>query len=238
LSQTTPAVVDLNPQSDGKVDRGGWFERTLVCPEWTSLPGRISFVYCLVSLAIFAGLWASGDHGAFGVVVELGIWVPLSLLVARFLRQPLGPATYLLAVIFLALVEESIAFYTGGGLHGTATSLPQDWVRAVPTFLGIAVGMMLSVRWLGLTAPESFATAALAGIVIELGLGDGFNPLALIALAGGVAWLYGTILALPLKHATPPSAPWARGLGTVAVVGACALAGGFLGLFLQLALGL
>jgi len=211
-------------------------DRVLVNPEWSSTPGKVSFIWCLANLALFAALWVAGDHGSVGVLIEVGIWVPFTLLLARLLTQPLSIGIYLPVVVALALGEEAIAYSTGGGLHGAATSLVEDWVRSIPTFVGIAIGVLLAVRWVGLTAPESFATAAVVGIVIEIGLGTGFNPVALLGLSGAAAWLYGTIVALPLMHSNAPKPTWVRWSVTVGLVVFWTLIGGFFGLGLQMAL--
>ena len=211
-------------------------DRLLATPEWSSTPGKVSFLWCLADFALFAVLSAIGDRGAAGVLIEVGLWVPFTLLLARLLTRPLNSGVYLGAVVVLALAEETIAYSTGGGLHGAATSLAQDWVRSVPTFVGIAVGILLAIRWVGLTAPESFATAALVGIVIEIGLGTGFNPVALVGLSGAVAWIYGTIVALPTRHSNAPKPTWVRWSVTSVLVVVGTLTGGFVGLGLQMAL--
>jgi len=211
-------------------------DRLLVNPEWSSTPGKVSFLWCLVDFAFFVVLWATGDHGAVGVVIEVGLWLPFTLLLARLFTRPLNSWICLGSVALLALIEETIAYSTGGGLHGAATSLGEDWVRSVPTFVGIAVGILLANRWVGLTAPESFATVAIVGIVIEIGLGTGFNPVALLGLSGAVAWIYGTIVALPTAHSTVPKPTWIRWPVTAGLVVFGTLAGGTAGVGLQVAL--
>jgi hypothetical protein len=210
--------------------------RLLASPEWSSTPGKVAFLWCLADFAFFVVLWAIGDRGAAGVLIEVGVWVPFTLLLGRLLTRPLSGVTYLGAVVVLALAEETLAYSTGGGLHGAATSLAEDWVRSVPTFVGIAVGILLAIRWVGLSAPESFATAALVGVVIEIGLGTGFNFVALLGLSGAVGWIYGTIVALPTTHSNAPQPVWVRWPVTSVLVAAWTLTGGFVGLGLQAAL--
>jgi len=211
----------------------GFLDRLLATPEWRSTPGKVGFVWCLFNLVLFAGLFFAGDHGAVGPLIEIGLWIPISLVVAQLLTRPLGSATYLAAALVLSLLEEAIAYSTGGGLHGAATSLPQDWVRSVPTFVGLAAGILLADRWVGLRPSESFVTAAAVGVVIELGLGTGFNPIALVALTGAVAWVYGTITALPSPRATTPKAGWVRASVAILLVTTGTLVGGLVGLELQ-----
>jgi len=208
-------------------------DRLLVTPEWSSIPGKVCFFWCLLDLALFGALALSGDRGADGVIVEIASWVPISLFVARLLPRSLGVGSYLSVVVALSLSEETIAYSTGGGLHGAATSLPENWVRSVPTFAGLALGLLLAVRSVGLRSPETFTTAAAAGIFLEIGLGSGFNPVALFALSGAVAWVYGTIVALPCDRPAPRKPDLVRVAVTIALVVVGTLGGGALGLALQ-----
>ena len=206
--------------------------RLLSYPEWRSLPGRVSFVWCLLDLVLFAFLWTVGDRGAAGALVEISAWTLGSLAVPRVLKDPFGPGKYFGTVLLLSLIEESIAYATGGGLHGAATSLPEDWTRAVPVFLGLGVGLYVAVRTTGLTPGESFVSAGVAGLAIEIGLGASFSPIALGAFGGVAMWIYGTIVALPVRRTGAPSAPWVRaGLTTLLLTGG-AIAGGIVGLVL------
>jgi hypothetical protein len=208
--------------------------RLLLFPEWASGPGMVAFVWCVADLVIFAVLWFSGDRGAGGPLAEIGLWIPISLVIPRLLRRPLNAVQFADAVVLFSLIEEAIAFQTGGGLHGTATSLAEDWVRSVPTFLGLGLGLLASVRLVGLSPPECFAAAAAAGVVIEVGLGAGFNPIALVAVGGAAAWVYGTILALPIaRRPRAPAGPWARAGATTGLLAAGAIGGGLVGLALQ-----
>ena len=209
------------------------WDRLLVYREWSSTPGRVSLIWCLAGFVFFAALWASGQHSAGGVLAEIGVWLCVSLLVPRLLAAPFRVEKYIGAVLGLSLLEEALAYSTGGGLHGAATSLPEDWVRSVPTFVGLGIGLLVAVRRWGLSPGESFTAAAAAGIAIEVGLGAGFNPIVLVVLGGAVAWVYGTILALPIARQRAPAAPWIRATGTTSLLIVGALVGGFVGLVLQ-----
>lgn len=214
----------------------GPLRRLLRTPQWSTFPGQLAFVWCLLNLLLFGALIVLGDTGARGVAAEIGLWVPLSLAAARVMPSRLGPLSYLSAVAALALIEETIAYMTGGGLHGTATSLPMDWVRAVPTFEGLGAGLLVASRWSGLSPSEMFSAAAIAGVVIEIGLGSRFNPVVLLALSGAVAWVYGSILALPFEPRSLRGPRWVRYAVTAALMATGAVLGGFLGIGLQSAL--
>jgi hypothetical protein len=208
--------------------------QVLAYPEWTSTPAKVALVWCLFDLCLFVALWIGGDRAAGGVLLEVGGWLAISLVVPRVLTGPVSIPKYLGTVTVLALVEETLAYSTGGGLHGSATSLWEDWVRAVPTFFGLGVGLFLCVRTTGLTPGESFMGTAVAGILIEVGLGAGFNPIALLAVGGAAAWVYGTILSLPLTRTPKPPAPLWRKVGALVVfLAAGAFGFGLLGLELQ-----
>ena len=50
---------------------------------------------------------------------------------------------YIPSVFILAIIEETIIYYNGGGLGGAAKSLEHDLLLAVPVFVGIGIGIYL-----------------------------------------------------------------------------------------------
>jgi hypothetical protein len=165
-----------------------WYRvRLRALPAWNEKIGRVFFVACWANIALLALLSLLSPGGPTGVVLYLLFWIGVTLVLPLVLRTPLRPLGYLAAVAVLALIEETAVYYVGGGLQGAATSLPEDWVGSVPTFVGLGAALLLSVRRLGLSSSEVLAAAAASGIFIELGPGAGFSPVAFIAFGGAVA---------------------------------------------------
>lgn len=211
-------------------------KRLLVYREWASKPGRVAFVWMLLGLSTFALLTALGDRGSDGVLVYLAAWAGLSLVVPRVVTRELRAPEYVALSLALAMVEETLAYLVGGGLHGAATSLAEDWVRSVPTFGGLAVALVVSARTLGTRPGETFLGAAAAGVVLEFGVGNVFDPVAWVVLSGAVAWVYGTILALPLRGRPAAARPAVRITGTVGLLAVGAALGAVLGLAISIGL--
>jgi len=100
---------------------------------------------------------------------------------------------YLPAVFILAIIEETIIYYNGGGLGGKAKSLEHDLLLAVPVFVGIGVGIYLLHIKRNLNPGEFFILGAIQGFIIEIAfLG---NIVFAIILSGGAMGIYGAMMA-------------------------------------------
>jgi hypothetical protein len=100
---------------------------------------------------------------------------------------------YIPAIFVLAVLEETIIYYNGGGLGGKAKSLEQDLLLAVPVFLGIGIGIYLLNHKRKLNPAEIFIIGAIQGILIEI-IFPGNIGFVLI-IGGGAMGIYGTMMA-------------------------------------------
>ncbi len=75
---------------------------------------------------------------------------------------------YVPFVFMLAIIEETIIYFNGGGLGGQATSIANDLILAVPVFVGIAVGILIIHIKRKLTPGEFFLIGAIQGYLIEI----------------------------------------------------------------------
>lgn len=91
---------------------------------------------------------------------------------------------YIGSVFILAIIEETVIYYNGGGLGGKALSLSHDLISTIPVFVGIGLGIYLSDKWLKLYTGEYFAVGATIGLIIEVFLTGNFM---LIVFIGGAA---------------------------------------------------
>jgi hypothetical protein len=202
-----------------------YLDRLRRFPVWNEILGRILFLAGMFNITLLLLLAVLGDGGTAGIVVYLVFWIGVVLLLPVFLPRPLGTAGYLTAIVMLALLEEAAAYSVGGGLHGAALSLPDDWVRSVPTWVGLGAALRFSALRFGLSPEELIAAAAASGLFIELGPGGGSNPIAFAAFGGAIAWVYASLLVLPTAAAGPPAVPIRRALGTTAALVVGVLAG-------------
>ena len=103
---------------------------------------------------------------------------------------------YIIFVFFLAVIEETVIYYNGGGLGGDATSLWHDLSIAVPVFVGISVGILLTHKIKSLTRGEFFILGAIQGFIIEIFIAG--NILLFWFFGGGVLGMYGMMMACVL----------------------------------------
>ncbi|MDE1821500.1 MAG: hypothetical protein KGJ23_12905 [Euryarchaeota archaeon] len=207
-----------------------------LCPGSTPLlsrrwAGRLPTLVVVVLLGemVFWGGLALLRAAPPGVILYLLPWtlcMGLSLHLADGRPRARGAARYLGAVLALSLLEEALAFAVGGGLGGHATSLADDWLRSVPGFFVMGVAVLAAQRRWGSDALDGFWSGAVAGVLIEIVVGRGAQPLAFLTFGGVAAWTYGALAGFPLLpggHPVPRSG--VRRIMTVATaVGALLLA--------------
>lgn len=105
---------------------------------------------------------------------------------------------FLLVSFVLAMIEEALIYYLGGGLQGEATSLLDDYANALPVFAAIIFGWYLILLRYEVSRAEVFLGVGLHGIFLELVLsGAILNPILLFLLGGPTIFIYGSILIAP-----------------------------------------
>ncbi len=75
---------------------------------------------------------------------------------------------YIISVTLLAILEETLIYFNGGGLGGTAVSLWHCLSLAVPVFVGIGLGILVVHTITPLTRGEFFVLGAIQGLIIEI----------------------------------------------------------------------
>ncbi|MFX0069777.1 MAG: hypothetical protein ACFFAO_01675 [Candidatus Hermodarchaeota archaeon] len=108
----------------------------------------VLILYCLTTLLFFlvGALEINLQSILAGVI--LIFWIVFTTIIfkfahdSEFLKENFRWC-YIPAVLILAIIEETIIYYNGGGLGGKAKSLEHDLLLAVPVFVGIAVGIYL-----------------------------------------------------------------------------------------------
>ena len=98
---------------------------------------------------------------------------------------------YLPIVFVIALIEETIVYYSGGGLQGAAISLWHDLALAIPVFLMIGVGILITNRIYEMKSGEIFLLGYICGAILEIILPvHFFNPILILLFGGAGAGFY------------------------------------------------
>lgn len=98
---------------------------------------------------------------------------------------------YLPIVFVIALIEETIVYYSGGGLQGAAVSLWHDLALSIPVFLMIGVGILITNRIYKMNAGEIFLLGYICGAILEIILPvHFFNPVLILLFGGAGAGFY------------------------------------------------
>ncbi|WP_238516210.1 hypothetical protein [Thermococcus gammatolerans] len=160
-----------------------------------------------VLLFLLLGLFEYSIRNIFSSGILLLVWL-VALTLPRVFRKLEGfgshPGfTYLLAVLLMALFEETLVTLNGGGLGGRATGLAHDLTIAVPVFVGVGTGFYLAHRMAPMSRGAFFLFGALFGFFIEIVLNGAWSGLVL--LGGGAMGLYGMILSAHTPVVERPS---------------------------------
>ncbi len=100
---------------------------------------------------------------------------------------------YLPVILVLAIIEETIIYFNGGGLGGKAKSLEHDLLLAAPVFVGIGVGIYILHMKRKLNPGEFFLLGAIQGFLIEIIFSGNIGFI--IILGGGAMGIYGAMVA-------------------------------------------
>jgi len=97
---------------------------------------------------------------------------------------------YVLCVFVLAIIEESMVYFIGGGLGGKATSWWHTIALAVPVFTMIGVSILILQSFYTISTGEAFLIGFGVGLAVEIFV-SGHSPL----FIGGGAGIYGMMMA-------------------------------------------
>ena len=104
----------------------------------------------------------------------------------------------MLSIFLISIIEETIVYFIGGGLHGLAKSLIHDYIRSIPIFLTHAFLWLKYMSRYEYTEGEIFLLAGLHGFFWEIVVsGMIFNPVLLILFGGIPFILYGLLVLIP-----------------------------------------
>ena len=169
---------------------------------------RIFTAWLALDIVLWAFIYLSTGRGSETLAYIAVIVVSFSFLYRLMRRSHYtgGPLVFLLAILFMSLFEEYMAYSVGGGLHGKATSLAEDWIMSVPSFVGLGIGSLLARNILGANREDVYLGGAITGVTVEVLLSfllspdHGFMSLlaSLVAFGGYAGWLYSALSSLPI----------------------------------------
>lgn len=110
----------------------------------------------------------------------------------------LEPKWYYITIFFLVLVEETLAFYSGGGLQGSARSLLHDYVRSIPLFMTHAFLWRQYMKKYAFDERDIYLMAGLHGFFWEIALpGHILDVLSVFLIGGSAIMIYGLLVLIP-----------------------------------------
>jgi len=113
---------------------------------------------------------------------------------------------YLPIIFVIALIEETIVYYSGGGLQGAAVSLWHDLALSIPVFLMIGVGILITNRIRKMNSGEIFLLGYICGAILEIILPvHFFNPVLVLLFGGAGAGFYSILYTAfaPINEISP-----------------------------------
>ncbi len=133
--------------------------------------------------------------GRFNQPIYIG-----TISVIYFVTYLIEPARYLLTILLLALLEETIVYFLGGGLHGLASSLIKDYIRSIPIFFTMAILWLMYMKSYRYKDSEIFIMAGLQGFFFEIVLSGMILNVIYLLLFGGASFIiYGLLILLPKR---------------------------------------
>lgn len=121
-------------------------------------------------------------------------WLMLTLLLFNFIDEKYRTfGFYLIGLTILAIIEETVIYYNGGGLGGKATSLKQDLLVAVPVFVFLGLALYILKHYFNFTSSDFYVYGSIYGFFIELIIGGKLGYFYLFL--GPTLVIYGSMLA-------------------------------------------
>ena len=141
------------------------------------------------------------------------------IFVSYFSLYKIHPSKYFLTILFLSVLEETIVYMIGGGIHGTATSIWEDYAKSIPIFMTHATLWKKHMEKYEYSQQEIFIMAGLHGFFFEIILtGIILNPQLLLIFGGTPFLIYGILVIIPKtqqKQQIHPTTPKKIALWTI-----------------------
>lgn len=158
-----------------------------------STTGKIILVWGLIDYFLLSIYDVS--VGNMGMLVYSAI-----VLLSYFGMYIVKPKRFTSTILFLTLLEETLAYYIGGGLHGLATSIWEDYVKSIPVFVSIALLWRRYMYKYKANPNEILILVGTQGFFFEIILsGAILKPIYVLVLGGTPYIVYGLLVLIPEK---------------------------------------
>ena len=180
-------------------------------PEWLRTIVFIIIIWYIIDVVIFFLL---GFLNILNVLAATNLLILLLLTNYIFMKFRAKQQNtrlkilYLPIVFVIALIEETIVYYSGGGLQGAAVSLWHDLALSIPVFLMIGVGILITNRIKKMNSGEIFLLGYICGAILEIILPvHFFNPILILLFGGAGAGFYSILYTAyaPIPEIAPES---------------------------------
>ena len=158
-----------------------------------STTGKIILVWGLIDYFLLSIYDVS--VGNMGMLVYSAI-----VLLSYFGMYIVKPKRFTSTILFLTLLEETLAYYIGGGLHGLATSIWEDYMKSIPVFVSIALLWRRYMYKYKANPNEILILVGTQGFFFEIILsGAILKPIYVLVLGGTPYIVYGLLVLIPEK---------------------------------------
>jgi len=128
-------------------------------------------------------------------LIFLTIWSLIFLVLNK-----IKPKLFILTSTLLAFLEETIIYFLGGGLQGTAKSLIDDYLGSIPVFVMFILGWWLFLKKYDIDGYRLVFYSGLHGIVLEIVIpGHIFSITTVLLFAGTTFLVYGGMIVIPRR---------------------------------------
>ena len=191
---------------------------------WKTLYPNIAWFFTKAALLTFGGAYAVLPYVYQGAVDHFH-WLSASQMIDGLALGETTPGPLIMVVAFVGYLAGHIQHLIGNGnpfWFGALGAFVATWFTFLPSFFFILVGGPLVESThgkLGFTAPLTAITAAVVGVIVNLGLFFAYHVFFPDGISGSISWLSILICALASL------ALFQYQKGVMAVLGGCALAG-------------
>ena len=121
-------------------------------------------------------------------------WLTLTLALYNFIDKMYRTFVYyIVGVMILGVIEETIIYYNGGGLNGEAVSLKQDLLVVVPVFVFLGLALYILNYFFSFVSSDFYVYGSIYGFILELIIGGKIGYFFLFL--GPALVIYGSMLA-------------------------------------------
>jgi chromate transporter len=165
----------------------GWFG-------WNALYPQLAWFFTKAALLTFGGAYAVLPYVYQGAVDHYQ-WVSASQMMDGLALGEATPGPLIMVLAFVAYIAGHVQSTLGPDMafwSGAIAACIATWFTFLPSFLFILIGGPLIESThgkLGFTAPLTAITAAIVGVIVNLGLFFAYHTFFPNGLAGSVSWL-------------------------------------------------